>query len=613
MLTLGAQLKILSVLILMSNNKVIRLNRTNVMWNGVNWAKVQAYVRRVQNRIYKARKKGDITLVHELQQLLVKSKAAKLLAVRQVTTLNKGKKTAGVDKQIVTTVVQKSRLVRRLSLDGEALPIRRVWIPKPGKAEKRPLGIPSILDRAKQSLAKLALEPEWEAIFEPNSYGFRPGRRAHDAIEAIFLGLRHNTPKWVFDADIRKCFDEIDHSALLKKLNTYPAMERQIAAWLKAGIMEGYANTPKDYESATHNTKGTPQGGTISPLLANIALHGLENHLSDFVAKLPIKPHPDANRGATAKRKALTVVRYADDFVLIHRNKEIMDLCIEETKRWLTHIGLQIQIQISEEKSKLRDGRNGFNFLGFQIIQVMKPRVGNYKVKIQPARKSQERILEKIRNIIQNHRSVSSYDLIAMLRPVIIGWANYYKYCECKNVFHKLTHLIFQKIRAWVFRRDTRNGRLKVKGNYFPSGREYVFDGSRHQDNWILVGQKKFKKGIVKKNFLPHMVWVKSIKHVKVLDTQSPYSLDIYWAMRSAKHSPYPLRIRTLLVRQKQSCPICKQKFTNADAETWEVDHIIPRSQGGLDRYNNLQLLHKECHIVKTRKDMEASKDKVDK
>jgi len=577
-------------------------NGKNVTWNDIDWTNVQKNVRRMQHRIYKAKLDGNIQRLHWLQKRLINSKAAKLNAVRQVTTLNKGKKTAGIDKQIIVKPEDKLLLALTLKLDGKALPIRRVWIPKPGKKEMRPLGIPIIRDRAKQALAKLALEPEWEAIFEPNSYGFRPGRSALDAIEAIFLSLRHATPKWVYDADIRKCFDQIEHEALLEKMSTFPLMKRQTAAWLKAGVMEDYANNSK--ETPLYPTvRGTPQGGVISPLLANIALHGLENHLSDFVAQLPIKPHEGANRGTAAKRKALSVIRYADDFVLIHRNKEILELCIKETRKWLGKVGLEI----SEEKSALRDGRKGFSFLGFQIIQVKKITKGEYKVKIQPSRKSQSKLLLKVREIVQNNRAVSSYSLIMMLRPVILGWANYFKYSECKAVFDKLSHLIFQKIRAWVFRRDTRNGRLAVKQKYFPSNKTYQFDGSSHQDTWVLVGRQKGKNGVTKEVYLPHLVWVKSRKHVKVQDRQTPFNNSLYWAMRSAKYSPYPLRVRTLLVRQKQSCPLCKRQFTETDSLNWEVDHIIPKSKGGRDEYKNLQLLHKECHLIKTRKDLGKS------
>lgn len=593
----------------MSNTEItIELNGKNVTWTNINWTEVQDNVRKLQHRIYKAKLSGNIQQLHWLQKRLINSKTSKLMAIRTVTTLNKGKDTAGIDKQIITDPNQKLKLAISLKIDGQSLPIRRVWIPKPGKQEKRPLGIPTIQDRAKQALAKLALEPEWEAVFEPNSYGFRPGRSAHDAIEAIFLGLHHNTPKWVFNADIRKCFDEIDHEALIKKTGTFPLMKKQITAWLKTGVMEGYANTSKTTTIYPTN-KGTPQGGIISPLLANIALHGLENYLKEYVSKLPMKPHEGANRGTAAKIKALTVVRYADDFVLIHRNKEILDMCIQETRKWLKTVGLEI----SEEKSAMRDGRNGFLFLGFQIIQLNKVTVQNYKVKIQPSRQSQAKLLLKIREIVTNNRSASSYELIEKVRPVILGWTNYFKYCECKAVFSKLTNLIFQKIRAWVFRRDTRNGRLKIKEKYFPSGRTYSFDGSKHEDNWILVGHQKGKDGKPKENFLPHIVWVKSRKHIKVLKNETPFNQSIYWAIRSEKHSPYPLRVRTLLIKQRQICPLCKSKLTEFDSTNWEVDHIIPKSQGGRDQYQNLQLLHKECHLQKTRNDEMTERYKLPK
>lgn len=610
----------------MSDKMTMKFNGIQVTWNDIDWGKTYDNVRRIQFRIYKAKKKGNIQQVHWLQNHLIKSKAAKLVAVRQVTTLNKSKETAGVDKKEITKPEDKLQLALSLDLNGKALPIRRVWplafskslllvqlTPKksvakaasqgkarePGKKIMGPLGILSIRDRAKQALARLALEPEWEAIFEPNSYGFRPGRSAHDAMEAIFLNLSQNTPKLVYEADIRKGFDQINHQALLEKLNTFPLMKGQVASWLKAGVMDGYANTPKD-TTVYPSWNGTPQGGIISPLLANIALHGLENHLNDFVAKLPIKPHEGANRGAITKKKALSVIRYADDFVLIHRNKVILELCIEETQKWLATIGLVI----SAEKSALCDGRKGFNFLGFQIIQVRKITKDRFKTKIQPSRESQMKLLLKVREIIIQNRSISSYMLILKLRPVIIGWANYFKYCECKAVFSKLTHLIFQKLRAWVFRRDTRNGKLKVKENYFPSGCSYTYDSSTHQDNWVLVGRQKDEKKGTKEVYLPHMVWVKSRKHVKVKEDQSPFNLSIYWAMRSAKHSPYPLRVRNLLKHQKQRCLICKRIFTELDSATWEVDHITPRSQGGKDEYRNLQLLHKSCHLQKTHKDL---------
>ncbi|MCA2661120.1 MAG: group II intron reverse transcriptase/maturase [Microcystis sp. M064S2] len=567
------------------------LTKLNITWNTIQWPKVRKRVSRMQYRIFMAKKTGKTKTVHALQRRLICSLDAKLLSVFQGTTLNKGKSTAGVDKTVFLSSPGKLKLALSLKLDGLAKPIRRVWIPKPGKAEKRPLGIPTIKDRAKQNLAKLALEPEWEAVFEPNSYGFRPGRSCHDAIEAIFLNLRHKRPKFVYDADIRKCFDRINHDALLKKLGTFPQMESQIKAWLKADIMEGYANSPK---SITASTSGTPQGGVISPLLANIALHGLENHLKEFVSRLNIKPNERSNRGAAAKRKACGVVRYADDFVIIHENKQILELCVAESKAWLANIGLEI----SEEKSKLIDARQGFLFLGFQCILICRQK--EYRIKISPSEASCLKLKDKVKKIISYSKASSAYDLITKLRPIIIGWANYFKYCECKKAFLDLTNTIFGMLRAWVFRRTNRQGRIAIKEKYFPSGCSYTFDGTTHKDNWILVGSKKDKKGRVRHIYLPHIVWVKSLKHIKILDDYSPFNGDhIYWAKRMAKYNNLPIRVKTLLSKQDYKCNICKETFTVPS--NLEVDHIIPKSQGGKDTYTNLQLIHRTCHITKTR------------
>ncbi len=565
------------------------------------WAKVRKRVSRMQHRIFKAKHKGLAKTVISLQIKLIKSLDARLLSVLQVTTYNKGLKTAGVDRQIITNSETKLEMALGLELDGKAKPIRRIWIPKPGKTENRPLGIPTIMDRAKQQLATLALEPEWEAVFEPNSYGFRKGRSCHDAIEAIFLNLRHNRPKYVYDTDIRKCFDKIDHSALLRKLNTFPAMERQVESWLKAGIMEGYANKPKEHDLVIVNIMGTPQGGIISPLLANVALHGLEEHLKEFCSnKVNLQIFNTKARGFKRRATACGVIRYADDFVIIHENKRVIELCIEEVKQWLKKVGLEI----SEEKSKLRDARQGFTFLGFQIILVKRGLQLNqpYKVKITPAKENCLRFLEKVRTVIRSAKAWASYNLIQVLKPIYIGWANYYRTCECKDVFSKLNYNLFGMLRAWAFRRDTRNGRLKIKQKYFPSGRTYVFHGREYSDNWILVGETKTKNGLKVDNFLPHLHWVESRKHVKINGIKSPYDGDyIYWSKRLAKCSSLSNIMVKMMKTQDFKCNACGAFFLLG--EQLEMDHIIPKSRGGKDNDANLQLLHKICHVGKTRDD----------
>ena len=575
-------------------------------WGSVRWKTAEFRVSRLQRRIYTAKANGFHNRVHWLQKLLINSLDAKLLSVRLVTTLNKGRKTPGIDKQVVISSKGKMDLAKDLKLDGKACSVKRVWVPKPGKTEKRPLGIPTIKDRAKQALAKLALEPEWEAVFEPNSYGFRPGRSAQDAIEAIFSALHHNSPKYVFDADIRKCFDKIDHTYLLAKLNTFPQMKEQVASWLRADIFHEIVDMSPTGDKHEPSLMGTPQGGVISPLLANCALHGLENHLKNYVGGLSFKPSPKANRGVTARKKSLTIVRYADDFVVIHSSLEILNLCVKETRQWLSNAGLEL----SEEKSSVKDVRQSFTFLGFQICQLMNQ--GRYKVKITPSRRNQERFREKVHNIIHNKRAVSSYELISILRPIVIGWANYYRFSECAAIFSKNSHLIFQMLRHWVFRRHPREGRLAVKQKYWPSGNTYNYDGQAHKDNWVLCGKSRVNREVVY-NHLPHMVWVQSRKWVKIQGIRSPYDSDhAYWALRNSKYSAYPLPVSTLYKRQEGRCTLCHFPFDSFSR--LEVDHIIPKSSGGKDEYSNLQLLHEGCQVEKTaadrRNNLEANRRK---
>lgn len=573
---------------------------SQIRWSEVNWPLVESRVLKYQTRIFKASKENDIFKMRGLQIRLVRSLDAKLLAVRRVTTINKGKRTPGVDKQVFISDKQKGELVKKIRLDGVALPIRRVYIDKPGKTQKRPLGIPTVKDRAKQALCLLALEPEWEARFEANSYGFRPGRSCHDAIEAIYLTIRNKSKdkdyhKYVLDADINQCFDKINHNYLLKKLGTLPEFEAQISAWLKAGILEEFLDSRKKVNTL-ENIVGTPQGGIISPLLANIALHGMENHLKDWICSKP--SFAKTNKYSKAnKRKSISLIRYADDFVIIHKDKAIVEEAKEEIAKWLQDGPC---LELSEEKTFIKTTNSGFNFLGFTIITIN--RGSTPRIKIYPSRKSQAQLLEKIRYIIQSNRSASAYNLIQLLRPIIIGWGNYFKYSECSIIFNKMSHLILQKLRAWVFRRDTRNGRKEVKQRYFPSDKTYTFGGTVHNDNWILNGKQLDKHGILKEAYLPHLSWIKSEKWIKIKGKNSPYDgNNLYWGKRTLNKGNWTLRQRRLIQNQKGYCTWCKTKFL-IDSVV-EVDHIIPRSNGGKDVYSNLQLLHKHCHIEKSKTD----------
>lgn len=296
-------------------------------WKHINWRKLERRVFKLQKRIYKASLRGDVKAFRRLQKTLMNSWAAKCLSVRRVTQDNQGKKTAGVDGVKSLSPEARLKLVAKLKPNLKVKPTRRVWIPKPGTEEKRPLGIPVMNDRALQALFKLALEPEWEARFEPNSYGFRPGRSCHDAIEAIFNAIVQKS-KYVLDADIAKCFDRIDHEALLRKLNTFPTIRRQVRAWLKAGVMDGKQLFP--------TSEGTPQGGVISPLLANIALHGMEIRIKEFAKTLDMKKSTGKGQLSwQVKTKGLSLIRYADDFVILHEDITVVQRCREIISEWL--------------------------------------------------------------------------------------------------------------------------------------------------------------------------------------------------------------------------------------------------------------------------------------
>src|SRR5258707_716187 len=329
-------------------------------WNNIPWRKLERDWFRIQKRIFRASQRGNTRAVHKLQKLLMKSQSARLLAVRRVTQDNQGKKTAGIDGVKSVKPAQRSVMANQIhpkNWKDISPPVRRVWIPKPGKSEKRPLGIPVMVERARQHLAKLALELEWEARFEPNSYGFRPGRSCHDAIEAIFNAIKQKA-KYVLDADLKGAFDNINHQELSHKLKTYPAMKRTIQAWLKAGAID---------QGAFEETKsGTPQGGTVSPLLMNVALHGMETTVMEAFRTKEGKPQ---------------FIRYADDLVVFHATEEGVKRARVVLETWLVDMGLELNPSKTKITHTLTpyEGKVGFDFLGFAVRQfpVGKTHTGN--------------------------------------------------------------------------------------------------------------------------------------------------------------------------------------------------------------------------------------------
>lgn len=553
-------------------------------WKNLPWKEIEKGVFKLQKRIYQASRRNDKVTVHKLQKLLINSRYAKLIAVRKVTQDNRGKKTAGVDGKLALSQRRRIQLARNLKLKPKAQPVRRVWIDKNGTDEKRPLGIPTIENRAQQALAQLALEPEWEAQFEPNSYGFRPGRSAHDAIEAIQNSIKY-TQKYVLDADIAKCFDRIDHQALLNKLSTFAIMRRAVKAWLKAKIMDGDTLFP--------SVAGTPQGGVISPLLANIALHGLETAITiAFPKNVTID-------GTVHGRYQPRVIRYADDFVVLHERLEVIEKAKGIAQEWLTGMGLELKpskTRISHT-FKTHDRNVGFDFLGFNAQQfpVGKCHHRNsghsgikvtFKAIIKPNIKGVKRHYQRIAELVDKLKTAKQKDLIDALNPVIRGWSNYYSTVVSKKLFSKLDHLVTKRLIRWARRRHSHESRYKTVRKYWTTAkdsRKWVFQTTEgHKLTWYADTSIK--------------------RHVQVAGDRSPYDGDwTYWSRRLSTYPALTLKQHKLLKRQKGRCKWCGLYFKYGDR--FEIDHIIPRKLRGSNNYSNLQLLHNHCHDEKTAED----------
>ncbi|NES20433.1 MAG: group II intron reverse transcriptase/maturase [Symploca sp. SIO3E6] len=560
-------------------------------WKNINWRKLERNVFKLQKRIYRASNRGEIKLVRRLQKLLTNSWTARALAVRRVTQDNTGKKTAGVDGLKSLTPKQRLTLIDKINLGSKVKPTRRVWIPKPGTEEKRPLGIPTMEDRALQALVKLALEPEWEARFEPNSYGFRPGRSCHDAIGAIYCAVNKKS-KYVLDADISKCFDRINHNSLLSKLNTYPTLRRQIRAWLKAGVMDGRKLFP--------TPEGTPQGGVISPLLANVALHGIEELVMGLVPKFDMKRPDNTQLSVRDKLKSISLIRYADDFLVLHEDLEVINLCKTEIEKWLSGIGLELKLsktRITHTLKKIEDEEPGFNFLGFNIRQFpvgkynsgrVKGKLLGFKTIITPSKDSQKRHYRKVAEVINKSRGLDQATLIKKLNPIIRGWCNYFSTVVSQKVFERLWHLVLWKLLKWGHHRHRNKGRKWIRLKYF-----ITVEG----DNWVFAT----RKGKNLKKLIQHSS-TQIKRYVKVKGNKSPYDGDwIYWSSRMGVHPEVSNKVAKLLKRQKGKCAHCDNYFK--DGDSMEVDHTIPLSLGGRDSYDNWQLLHRHCHDKKTATD----------
>jgi RNA-directed DNA polymerase len=577
------------------------MNKLNNRWEQIDWTYVQDKIFKWQQEIYTASKNGDIRRVRYLQKVLIRSMEAKLLATRRVTQDNIGKATAGVDKIKKLTPTQRMKMARTLKFPAKASPLLRVWIPKSGTKEKRPLGIPIMKDRGLQALLKSALEPEWEARFEPNSYGFRPGRNCHDAIKAIYDCIVKKG-KYVMDADISKCFDKINHEAVLRKIGMKGTINKQLNYWLKSGVLDNEVFSPI--------ISGTPQGGVISPLLANIALHGLEVHLKKWMENKDVKWRNGESVRPHRRAGTLHIIRYADDFVILHPDKKIIVECKDEVKKFLEEIGLELSkkktrfthtLELKPEDIEPEfDGKIGFDFLGFTIKQYKtqhrsaKTTHGEllgFKTLIYPSTKSENNHQANLHEIIlKKGKAWDQSTLIKKLNEKIRGWASYFGISNANTmkILTKHDYLLYLKLRRW--------GKRKHKSA-----------AQAAKTCWKKINNRKWVFATKENILVQHIDYSNSIvQYEKVKRQSSLYDQnDVYWRKRMKNYPMLNKRVFTLLQKQKGKCKWCNLRFM--DEDVMEVDHIIPKLKGGKDEYKNLQLLHRHCHDKKTATDRPVS------
>lgn len=531
-------------------------------WHLIDWQKATLIVRSLQSRIVKAVKAGKWKKVRDLQRLLTRSTSAKVLAIRRVTE-NTGKRTAGIDGIKWNTPKQKYEAIEGLHHRGyRAQPTRRVMIPK-ANGKMRPLGIPTMRDRAMQALHLMGLDPVSETLADFASYGFRRYRNCADAIKQCHTILSRRTgPQWILEADIKSCFSEISHQWLLKNI---PINKRILKQWLKAGYLDKQRLFPTE--------KGSPQGSIISPCLANMVLDGMEDAIDKALDIRRAR-----NKETNDNPYRIHLIRYADDFLVTATNKNILENQVRPAiEAFLAKRGLEL----SEEKTVISNVSEGFDFLGKNIRKYKDNLV------IKPSKKNVKTFLDKIQATVKTYQAVKTISLLRKLNPMIRGWTMYHRMDIAADTFRYVDHRIWQMIWRWAIRRHRNKNKQWIKERYFKhhQGRDWTLYDFDEEGNQLIL-------------FMASKVAIK--RHVPIKGRANPYDpkYEVYFEKRSDLIMKNKLegrrRLKYLYDNQKGTCPQCQQRITQQTG--WNVHHVIPKYLGGRDTLDNLVLLHPVCH-----------------
>jgi RNA-directed DNA polymerase len=552
-------------------------------WELVDWRRCEEEVRRLRRRIFKAVQDGDLARVRDLQQLMLRSWFNVLVSVRQVTQRNTGRRTAGIDGQVALTSQARADMAVRVHASigsWKPSPVRRVHIPKAGdKTKTRPLGIPVLMDRCHQGRVRNALEPEWEARFEPRSYGFRPGRGCHDAIESLFNILRGKATRvWILDADLAGAFDKIDHGHLLEMLGTFPA-RGMVAGWLKAGVFEaGKGFAPSG--------EGTPQGGVISPCLLNIALHGLEEAAG-------VRYRTSGVHAGKLVVGSPALIRYADDLVVCCHSRQQAEQVKAQLAGWLETRGLAF----NEAKTRIVALTQGFEFLGFHLR-----RYPGGKLLTKPSMKAIKRFRARLAYEFRALRGANVAAVLAKIVPIVRGWVAYYRTVVSSRVFGALSDYLWKLCYKWACWSHPNKPKRWIVGRYF--GRFEKF----RNDRWVF-GDKDTGA------YLPKPAWTDIVRHTPVKGGASPDDPELagYWARRRRKVKP-PLDSYTvrLLSKQDGRCTLCGEDLLVFDqqpqsVQEWErwhlwvtkkaihADYLIHHGPPRVSNDKRTRLVHASC------------------